>query len=139
MTGGPSQLPGEVVAAFIKAMNEWEVSSWEASRRARGTANPGSYWPEVTAALDRVFEAFCTPRERPQGRQASFQKPPEYDPSAEQILGSEIAGDKAYVDTERKAVFGGGLLRYALQRRHGKWMIDNVKRKDGEEWARALL
>jgi hypothetical protein len=35
-------------------------------------------------------------------------------PSVEQ---TELAGDKAYVDTERQAPLGGGALRYTLHRR----------------------
>lgn len=131
--------PQSVVAAFIQAMHEWELSSWEASRRARNTPDPASYWPEVAAALGRVFATFCTPRERPQGRQASFQKPPEYDSNAEHILDSGITGDRARVDTERKAPFGGGLLRYTLHRRDNQWLIDNVKRKNGDDWEPAIL
>lgn len=132
--------PESIVMAFIRAMNEWEQQAWDASRKARLTPDPESYWPEVTARLDRVFAEFCTPRKRPQGREESFQKPPEYDPNTERILGCETKGDKAHVDTERQApLLDGGLRRYVLHLRSGKWLIDNVKDKDGERWTPAIL
>src|SRR5262245_37580579 len=106
--------PEAVVRGFINAMHSWEISAWEARRQAQDTPDPASYWPHVKAGLDLVYAGFCTIRDRPHGRNASFQHPTEYDPNSEQIIGSEIAGDKAYVDTERRALLGGGILRYTL-------------------------
>ncbi len=131
--------PESIVMAFIHAMNEWELSAWAASRQAHDTSNPESYWPDVTAGLEQVFAEFCTSRERLQGRQASFQRPPEYDPTSERIIASEIIGDKAHVDTIREAPLGGGLLRYLLHRGSDKWLIDNVKQKSGDTWIKAIL
>jgi NTF2 fold immunity protein len=131
--------PEAVVSAFIHAMNGWELNAWEASRRARDTPDPASYWLEVKAGIDLVFAEYCTSRDRPEGRHASFQRPPEYDPNVERIIGFELAGDKAYVDTERQAPLGGGALRYTLHRRNGKWLIDSLKRKSGDKWVRAIL
>ncbi|NOS82559.1 MAG: hypothetical protein E8D46_00225 [Nitrospira sp.] len=134
-----SSSPESVVTAFIHAMNEWEVSAWAARRQARDTSDPESYWPEVSAKVERIFTKFCTPRERPYGRQASFQRPPEYEPKTEQIVGSEIVGAKAHVDTERQAPLGGGSLRYVLHRHDDRWRIDNVKQKDRDKWIKAIL
>lgn len=131
--------PESVVTAFIRAMNEWELSAWDARRQARDTSNPESYWPEVTAGLERVFAQFCTPRERPYGRQASFQRPPEYDPKTERIVGIEIVGDKTHVETEREALLGGGPRRYVLHLRNERWFIDNVKQLREGKWIKAIL
>jgi hypothetical protein len=130
--------PASNVTAFIRAMNDWELNAWEASRRARGTTDPESYWPEVTAGLQRVFGEFCTPGVRTEGREETFQQPPEYDPKTERIIGTGVTGDEAYVDTERDAPLGG-LLRYVLRRRGGRWLVDGVKRKDGDDWMDAVL
>lgn len=137
--GGERSSPESIITAFIRAMNEWELRAWDASRKARTTSDPESYWPEVAATLDRVFAEFCTTRERPQGREASFQRPPEYDPESERVVGHEIAGNRAYVDTEREAPLGGGRLRYTLHQRGGKWLIDNVKQKSGDGWTKSIL
>jgi hypothetical protein len=131
--------PESIVTAFIHAMNEWERSAWDARRQARDTSNPESYWPEVTAGLEQVFAGFCTSRERPYGRQASFQRPPEYDPKTERIVGSEIVGDKAHVETERQALFGGGPRRYVLRLRNDRWFIDHVKQMSEGKWAKVIL
>lgn len=137
--GRADAAPESVVVAFIRAMNEWELRAWDASRKARETPDPESFWPEITASLDHVFAEFCTPRKRPQGRASSFQNPPEYDPKTERILGSETSGAKAHVDTERQAPLDGGLRRYVLHLRSGKWLIDSVKDQDGERWQPAIL
>jgi hypothetical protein len=128
-----------VVAAFIRAMNEWEWDAWRAGREARDTSTPDSYWPAVTASLQRVFAEYCTPRERPHGREASFQSPPEYDPEREHVVATRIEGRKALVDTDRQAALGGGRLRYTLHIRGDRWLIDNVKRRLGDAWERGIL
>ncbi len=87
-----------------------------------------------------MFAEHCTVQERPQGRRASFQKPPQYDPRRETITRVDIDGDRAYVETERVAPLGGGTYRYTLHRRQGLWLIDSVKRKDGgDRWVRDIL
>lgn len=134
-----SSSPESVVTSFIHAMNEWELGAWSARRHARDTSNPESYWPEVTAGFERVFAEFCTSRKRPQGRQASFQRPPEYDPKTERIVGSEIVGDKAHVETERQALLGGGTRCYVLHLRGDRWLIDNVKQLSEGKWIQAIL
>ncbi len=131
--------PEAVVGAFIAAMNRWELQAWEARRRARGTPTPESYWPEVTAALERVFAEFCTARKRKQDRAESFQKPPEYDPDTERIVASESSDDRAFVDTERQALLGGGRYRYTLHRKNGRWLVDNLQHHSEGKWVRCIL
>jgi hypothetical protein len=93
--------PEAVVAEFIRAMHAWELRAWELARIARDSPAPESYWPEVCAIMDSVFAEHCTVRERPQGRQASFQRPPQYDSEREAITRVDVDGDRAYVETER--------------------------------------
>ena len=131
--------PEAVVAEFICAMNAWELRAWELSRIARDSPTPESYWPEVQASMDSVFAVHCTLRERPQGRQASFQRPPQYDPRRETITRVDVDGDRAHVETKRVATLGGGTYRYTLHRRQSRWLIDSLKRKDGNRWVREIL
>jgi len=128
-----------VVAAFIRAMNTWEENAWRSMRAASETWTPESYWPGIVASLKLVFDEFCTDRERPNGRLGSYQHPPEYNPATEHVRDSQSLGRKARVDTERRAILGGGTLRYTLVRRGDRWLIDNVKRRNGDGWHREIL
>jgi hypothetical protein len=115
-----------VVTAFIRAMHEWELDAWRTERGARQGRDPEP-WTEIRAGQERVFAAYCTTRDRPYGRQASFQHPPEYDPAGEDVSGVEVRGRTAQVETERRAPLGGGRRRYQLQARADRWLIDSVK------------
>ena len=133
------RMPESTVTEFIRAMHEWEVNADDASRRARGSPQAASYLDEVSAACDRVFAEFCTARERPHRRQASFSRPPEYNPQTERIVASSVDGAKAQVDTHREAVLGAGLYRYLLRCQHGKWLIDRVKHEQDGQWQNHIL
>ena len=53
---------------------------------------------------------------------------------------SRIARDSpAHVETARVSALGGGSYRYTLHRRQGRWLIDGLKRKDGDRWVRDIL
>lgn len=133
--------PASVVGAFIVVMNRWEIESWKARRDARDTADPASYQQVVLQNMNKIFATYCTDKERKQGRSGSFQKPPEYDPSSEEILSTTIDDNNkmAIVETERQAILGGGRYRYVLYRRDNKWLIDNLKYEYEGEWERAIL
>jgi NTF2 fold immunity protein len=131
-------LPDAVVTAFIEAMHRWEVDAWAASRGARGTPQAEDYLVEVAAACDSVFTRFCTPRKRPHGRNASFSRPPEYNPASERIVEIRVNGDQAEVDTLRDAVLGGA-FRYRLRRQGGQWRIDSLKHERDGAWIAAIL
>jgi hypothetical protein len=131
-------LPDAVVTAFIDAMHQWEVDAWAASRRARETPQAADHLVEVAGACDQVFARLCAPRERPQGRNASFSRPPEYNPASERVVATRITGNQAEVDTLREALLGGA-FRYRLRRRGGQWLIDSLKREQDGEWIAEVL
>jgi hypothetical protein len=128
-----------VVAAFIRAMHEWELASWAAARACRDSDDPGSYLAGVAEACSRIFKAYCTPRDRPYGRQNSFSRPPDYDPERETVGAQSIKGRIATVDTTREAVIGGGEHRYVLHLVGGEWLIDNLKIEQDGKWDRVNL
>ncbi|MEM6293195.1 MAG: NTF2 fold immunity protein [Myxococcota bacterium] len=131
--------PESVVRAFIAAMHGWEVESKRLSREAGNASDPAAYWVPVTERMNAIFKSYCTRKERPHGRQGSFQDPPEYDPSREQVLRSEVEKRRVMVDTERQAIFAGGRHRYVLLREGGKWLIDSVKQELQGRWERGIL
>lgn len=129
-----------MVRQLICAMNAWERSAWQAQWESREAADPSAYLAQFRVEVEGIFRTFCTPKDRPFGRQASFQHPPEYDPAGKIDIDCQVSGNKAIVETERRAVLGGGRYRYALQRIGGRWLIDNLKtRIDGDKWVRAIL
>jgi hypothetical protein len=50
-----------VVIAFVRAMNEWERAAWSASRAARNTDTPNSYYSGVAASLQRCSRSSAHP------------------------------------------------------------------------------
>lgn len=131
--------PASVVMAFIAAMNRWETESWQAMRAARNTITPDSYRAEVNHRMIRIFQAYCTDKERPHGRTGSFQSPPECDPKKETVTSTTVEKRKALVETTRQTVLGGGEYRYVLFMQADQWRIDNLKYKCGEKWEKAIL
>lgn len=118
--------PEEVVSNFIVAMNEWELEANHLSKSGEG-------FDAIIESMNKVFDLFCTQKERPYGRKGSFQKPPEYDPKSESIVSSNIEkSDKAIVITSREAILGGGIYKYVLYKKSGKWLIDNIKFKENK-------
>lgn len=132
--------PNSVLRAFIEAMNLWEKDSWELSQAATAE-DPSAYQEDVNRNMDLVFQAYCTPKERKNGRQGSFQHPPMYDPAIESIESSSVAKNekKAFVETNREAKLGGGKYRYTLLRQKERWLIDSVKRLRDEIWENSIL
>ena len=127
--------PEAVVGTFIRAMNMWETYANRVSRERKADA-----WPEIHRSQKTVFDAFCTQKERKQGRNGSFQRPPEYDPDSERIVGIEpITGSKTHVVTERESILGGGRYQYVLLRQANRWFIDSVKYLDGSKWRNSIL
>lgn len=133
--------PGSVVTAFIAAMNAWEIAAWKAGRASRESADRSGYRQPVLEAMNRIFGFYCTQKDRKQGRNGSFQKPPEYDPTCESITDVKVDDGRriAHVTSERQVALGGGTYRYTLYRRSGKWLIDNLKCKSGGKWIKHIL
>jgi hypothetical protein len=128
--------PEAVVAAFIRTMNSWELFAANLPK-AEGLTQ----WEKIDQQMDAIFAQYCTPKERKQGRQSSFQSPPEYDPKQEAIISTHIeTATEAFVDTRRDVVLGCGNYRYVLHRKDGRWLIDNLKfrERDGS-YSRAIL
>lgn len=127
--------PESVVHTFIRAMNAWETYANRVSREQKAAA-----WPEIHRSQKIIFDAFCTQRDRKQGRLGSYQRPPEYDPDAEKVVGVEpVTSSKTHVVTERDAILGGGQYRYVLLRKRNRLFIDSVKFFDGDKWQNSIL
>jgi hypothetical protein len=131
--------PEHIVESFIRAMNAWEIETWESQRAAKGTAQPSAYQLASTRRLADVFLRYCTPRERLQGRNGTFQHPPEYDCEKETIHSVNVNGSTAYVETKRVAVLAGGLYRYKLEKLKQRWLIDTLSVQTENGWQVTIL
>ena len=133
--------PASVVFHFISAMNAWELKSWQSQRANRGAVDVAVHQSGILDDMQTIFALYCTPKKRANGRNGSFQRPPEYDPVRERILHfrEDEDGKHAFVTTYREGTLGGGHHKYTLVRRTGKWFIDTLKRQTGDEWRNAIL
>ena len=121
--------PMDVVRGFIAAMHQWERECGRIDRKEGAAAALGINRP----ALQRIFDEFCTPKERKYGRLGSYSDPPEYDPADETILGVKPIGPRrAEVETERHTGLEKGRRDYVLLTKGGEWLIDSNKVRGGE-------
>lgn len=118
--------PIQVLQAFMTAMHEWERNSYQEFEKVRnGDGDWISERQHRLQGINEIFAQYCTPKDRPLGRQGSFSHPPEYDPETEQVL--EIVEESK----RRVVIFtqeGSGFRhknRYVLLRKGDKWLIDN--------------
>ncbi|MDO5692463.1 MAG: NTF2 fold immunity protein [Pseudomonadota bacterium] len=131
--------PTSVLEAFIGAMNQWELLSYKLSREYRSDENPSGYFEVTNKFMEKVFSLYCTPKERPYGRNGGFSRPPQYDPLTEKITFSQAYGKKWHVETIRDHSLYGGKLLYVLQKSQGEWRVDSVKIMRGEKWCATIL
>lgn len=117
--------PEAVLRGFIAAMNRWEIESWAASQVAQKTTTPDSYWPLVIERMNAIFAAFCTPRERPNGRNGVFSHPQEYDPDTESILAITDESPRRVRIITRQHTGFKNKCQYVLLKQQGQWRIDN--------------
>lgn len=120
-----AKAPHDVLLAFITAMHEWEKEAWLESRRTRSDTNPSAYQLGVAQRMNAIFAAYCTPKQRLQGRNGSFQHPPEYDPSTEKILDLiEASPMRVLIHTQQESGFRNR-CQYVLLQLRGLWRIDS--------------
>ncbi len=136
MTKQPSSSdsPSDVIAAFLSAMNTWELACWDRMRAVRGTAKADSHWDQAREDLMSIHAQYLTPHQRVYAEQPTFQKPPRYDPGKESVIASSIDGKVAIVQTMRVMGLGGGQFQYKLQLIDSCWRIDNVKKLFSGKW-----
>lgn len=131
---GKEDAPETVLFGFIHAMNRWEK---EAARLFK--ANGQDFTDESLQALRSIFSEYCTPRarDRPYGRNGSFQTPPEYDPAREDLLEVRPESPRRVVLVTRSARLNWR-YRYVLLKQKGRWFLDSKKishTEDGEaDW-----
>lgn len=133
--------PIRILREFIAAMNQWERQCWQEYCQIRAEGGDLTMYQEnVLQGMRIIFNAYCTPRERPYGRYGSYQHPPEYDPETEQILDVVEESKNRVVITTQVGIGIRHTLRYVLLRKRGKWLIDNkMVSYSNDPWSRTTL
>ncbi len=130
--------PASVLRGFILAMHRWET---DCARHLGELGADALDWEAIRAGQARVFDRYCTPKPRPQGRQGSFGTPPDYTPQ-EALVGIERDGSRAALTTREPP---NDVLRYearyVLVRKDQRWRIDSKKTRPWgtPTWAPGIL
>ncbi|WP_380180342.1 NTF2 fold immunity protein [Kalamiella sp. sgz302252] len=126
-----------VLFEFIKAMNYWELTYYPLIKGG----GMFSIKDEMRKELDKIFNNFCTGRERKQGRQVSLScsEPPTYSPD-EEVVNEEEFKNKVIIDTQQHLGFKEK-YRYTLHFKNGRWLIDKKERFSDYEnkWIKDIL
>lgn len=134
-----SEAAAHAVEAFIVAMNEWEIASWERMRQFHGTERSDEHWAEAARTLTLLQGTHLTPRRRVYAEQPSFGHPPAYDIKREAVTASSIEGKKAVVETARTGALSAGQYKYVLRFQESRWLIDSVKKLANGQWKTHIL
>jgi len=124
--------PESVLLAFFAEMNCWENESFPLIRAIpRGAAREtvSAVYAPIAEKLDRIFEKYCTPKERKQGRQncIAVGSPPDYDAETQMILETIYeTPHRVIVETIDQKPFGKK-FRYVLLKKGTRWLIDHKK------------
>lgn len=131
--------PAEVVRRFIADMHKWELQT-SASHRSAKMSGLETPWAATHASLAEVFDRWCTPNDRKQGRLGSFRTPPEYQPEHEPVLETTYeSANRACVYTQQGTGFKHKRT-YVLLKKADRWLIDSVTRlTHGGEWKPTTL
>ena len=118
--------PAETVRRFIVDMHAWEVQSG-ADYKTSPPEDHQAFRERLLATQAVVFARWCTPRERPYGRQGSFGLLPEYQPEHEHLLETCLEGPRRALVYTQLDIRTKRRWRYVLFKKAGRWLIDNRK------------
>ncbi len=124
-----ARTPEEVVRGFVAAMHRWESECARIAKKEKRSAADAVFGISGPA-MKTIFDEFCTPRERPYGRNGrSYSTPPEYEPRDAMGEVKMVGPRRAEIETSR----GGRVperVTYVLLKVGGAWLVDS-KTRDG--------
>lgn len=124
--------PESVLLAFFDEMNGWEIESFPLIKqipRGASAEEVSAVYAPIAERLDRIFEKFCTPKKRKQGRQnaVAVGSPPDYDSQTQTVVETIYESPRrAFVETIDRKRFGKK-YRYVLLKKGERWLIDGKK------------
>jgi hypothetical protein len=116
--------PEEVLHAFWKQMNQWELESYRSMPSVSDFDAMNQWWPRIADARSRIFDRYCTNKKRPSSDRPSVGNPPAYDPAQERIV--EVVpttSTRLEIKTET-STHPPKSLTYILMKKSGKWLLD---------------
>jgi len=113
-----------VLTDFISAMNSWELIYYPLVRD-NGML---SVKDKMREDLNKIFNTFCTNKDRKQGRQVALSctEPPTYSPD-EEITGQDESKNKVAIYTQQHTGLKNK-YRYTLQLKNNEWLLDKKER-----------
>ena len=130
----------DLLSSFINEMNKWEIKCSIIANDKTLTFE--EQFNKQKKAVEEIFDAFCTKKERKQGRPSTISYGHDdsyiYDPEKEEII--EIYTDdknsyKMFVETFREDPLDEK-FQYILIKKEGRWLIDSKKifDEDKNKW-----
>lgn len=116
--------PECVLRSFMLAMHEYELAAAALGRASVGQPTNQA----ILALMQAVFDRFCTPIERPFGRRGSYQRPPEYDPRREFLIGVHRVNSSRTELTTCDSAYKQEFF-YVLLRKKGRWLLDSKQQR----------
>lgn len=141
--------PDDVVRAFIIEMAHWQYEATQAMQAAAQTSQPNSFWTAIETSMQEIFDRYCTPKDRPYGRQGgTFSQRDNSDVTVNIIEVVHETSKRCAVTVEQafqhsyknKQYTMSKKFRYILLKKSGKWLIDNRKLHSATgEWIKYYL
>jgi hypothetical protein len=130
---------------FMKSMYLWEIKYYELYKQENG--GPEKHGCSATNDLKAIYEKYLTNKKRATGRLsggASAGFPPEFNPSFETIISSEVIGKKVIILTKWEHPTIKNIIeehRYAVVDKGGEWRIDKKEVFDyfKKKWVNRVL
>lgn len=132
------QLLSDRLMAFIREMNEWEVTAYHESKNDNTLFSDSAWQQKQTAIRTKIYQEYITQKERKYGgaefRSVGF--PPEYDPNQETIKSIIVDKKKASIFTNKMFANITREKEYKFKLVGDKWLIDVMKEFDtyGKKW-----
>lgn len=117
----------DLVETFILKMSEWESLCWKIDKDTTLTFD--EKFQKQKSKVIKIFDVYCTDKERKYGRPTTISYGSEYDPENEKVITIEegASKSKAIVHTETTSELPTK-YQYVVVKKKGKWLLDTKKR-----------
>lgn len=137
------QLLSERLIAFMREMNEWEVTAYQESEENDELFDDEQWCDKQTAIRTQIYQEYFVQKEREYQiiEFDGLSDEPYYDPELENITKIVIQGDKASIFTDKHFADEDYEREYQFKFIHGKWLIDNIKERYelNKDWDEVMI